>query len=55
MKRAIVKQRRTLGDGRRFVNVACPVCDHRHWMPTADTGCCPRKPGSFAIAGGAPR
>jgi hypothetical protein len=52
VKRAIVKQRRELADGRRLVNVVCPVCDHRHWMAKADTGCCPRKPGRFAIAGG---
>jgi hypothetical protein len=51
MNRAIVKQRRTLGDGRPFVNIVCPVCDHRHWLPaTDDTGQCPRKPGSFTIA-----
>ena len=52
MKRAVVKQRRQLADGRRLVNVVCPACDGRHWMAQADTGCCPRKPGRFAIAGG---
>jgi hypothetical protein len=51
MKHAIVTQRRTLGDGRRLVNVLCPVCDGRHWMPAADTAQCPSKPGRFAIAG----
>ena len=50
MKSAIVRQRRTLGDGRRFVNVVCPVCDRRHWLPATDTGRCPRKPGRFTIA-----
>jgi hypothetical protein len=49
VKRAIVKQRRTLGDGRRLVNVFCPVCDGRHWMPVSESAQCPRKPGSFAI------
>jgi hypothetical protein len=51
VKHAIVKQRRTLGDGRRLVNVLCPICDGRHWMPAEDTAQCPRKPGRFAIAG----
>lgn len=50
MKRATVRQRRTLVDGRRLVNVACPVCEHRHWLPDTGTGRCPRKSGSFAIA-----
>ena len=50
MKSGIVRQRRTLGDGRRFVNVVCPVCDRRHWLPATDTGRCPRKPGRFTIA-----
>jgi hypothetical protein len=50
MKRAIIKHRRQLAYGRRLVNIVCPVCDHRHWMPDTDTGRCPRKPGIFAIA-----
>jgi hypothetical protein len=50
VKRAVIKQRRTLGDGRRLVTIVCPVCDGRHWLPTADTGRCPRKPGIFTIA-----
>lgn len=53
MKRAPVRQRRTLADGRRLLCVACPVCDGRHWLPVAEFGTCPRKPGRapFAIAG----
>ncbi|EUA04655.1 hypothetical protein I547_3083 [Mycobacterium kansasii 824] len=47
---ATIRQRRTLADGRRLINVVCPVCDGRHWIPTADTvGRCPRKPGSFVV------
>lgn len=50
MNRAAVRARRTLADGRRLVNIVCPVCDGRHWLPAADTvGRCPRKPGSFTI------
>jgi hypothetical protein len=49
VKRAIVRQRRTLADGRRLLLVVCPVCDHRHWVPLANTARCPRKPGVFTI------
>ena len=49
MKRAIIRQRRTLADGRRLVCIVCPICDHRHWTPDADTGTCPRRPGPFTI------
>lgn len=38
--------------GRRLVNVVCPVCDHRHWLPDAATGRCSRQPGGFTIATG---
>jgi hypothetical protein len=50
MKHAVVRQRRGTADGRQFVNVVCPVCDHRHWLQAAETGSCPRKPGIFTIA-----
>lgn len=51
MKRALIRQRRTLADGRRLVNVVCPLCDGRHWLP-ADTTThhCPRRPGTFTLA-----
>lgn len=39
MTRAIIRRRRTLADGRRLVNVVCPVCDGRHWI-SADAGGC---------------
>ncbi len=50
MKRAVIRQRRTLADGRRLVQVACPICGVRHWLP-ADTTThqCPRRPGVFAL------
>jgi hypothetical protein len=35
MRPAIVKQRRQLADGRRLVNVVCPACEGRHWLPAA--------------------
>jgi hypothetical protein len=50
VKRASVRQRRTLQDGHRVINVVCPICDHRHWLPDAVTGRCPRRPGAFTIA-----
>lgn len=50
MKRAIVRQRRRLAEGRHLLQVVCPVCDGRHWLPAADTiAACPRRPGTFAI------
>jgi len=50
VKRAVVRQRRTLGDGRRLVQIVCPICGGRHWIPAStDTGDCPRRPGRFAI------
>lgn len=54
MKTATVKQRRTAPDGRRMVNVNCPACGHRHWLPeTVDPVRCPLKLGkpAFVIGG----
>jgi hypothetical protein len=54
MKTATIKQRRTHRDGRRLVNVLCPACQHRHWMPeTTEPVRCPLKIGKqpFTIAG----
>lgn len=53
MKRAQVQQRRTLGDGRRLVNMVCPHCDGRHWMAARPMGQCPRRGGAFQIVGAA--
>ena len=50
MKAAIVNQRRTLADGRRFLQIVCPCCDHRHWLPEAANGYCFRRNSTFAIA-----
>ena len=51
MKRAVIRQRRTLADGRRLVQVVCPVCDGRHWVPAdSTTSDCPRRPGTFTLA-----
>ena len=53
MKTAIVKARRQLADGRRLVNVVCPLCDGCHWLPaTTETASCPRRPGGFALPKG---
>lgn len=53
LKRAKIHTRRTLADGRRMIQVVCPVCDHRHWMRDADTGhCILGWPGKFIIGGG---
>lgn len=49
MKRAKVIHRRTLADGRMMVNVACPVCDRRHWLPRTEVGHCPRRCRRFTI------
>jgi hypothetical protein len=46
---AVVRARRRLADGHLLVQVACPHCSHRHWVPEAATGFCPRKPGTFTI------
>lgn len=51
MKRAAIRQRRTLADGRKFVCVVCPICQHRHWVPAdTSTSDCPRRPGTFTLA-----
>lgn len=51
MKRATIRQRRTLADGRRLINVVCPVCDGRHWLPANTTESdCPRRSGVFTVA-----
>jgi hypothetical protein len=42
VKRATVRGRRTDPTGRRLVNVVCPVCDGRHWLPADPSGQCPR-------------
>ena len=50
MKHAVIRQRRTLADGRRLVNIVCPVCDGRHWLPAETTKAeCPRRPGAFTL------
>lgn len=51
MKRATVRQRRTLADGRRLLQIVCPICDGRHWVPAdTTTSDCPRRPGTFTLA-----
>jgi len=50
-RRALIRQRRTLADGRRLVNVVCPICDGRHWLPARPRGRCRRRRGTFTIAG----
>jgi hypothetical protein len=50
MRRAQVRQRRTLNDGTRIYSVVCPFCNERHWTrgPVAE---CPVRPGhQFEIA-----
>jgi hypothetical protein len=54
MKTATVKQRRTAPDGSRMVNVCCPACGHRHWLPeTVGPVRCPLKHSkpAFVIGG----
>jgi hypothetical protein len=50
MKTATVRARRRLADGRKLIQVVCPVCSHRHWMQEAATGWCSRRNSTFAIA-----
>jgi uncharacterized OB-fold protein len=50
MKRATVRGRRRLADGRRLIQVVCPWCGHRHWLPEAVTGFCSRRQCAFGIA-----
>lgn len=50
MKRATIRARRRLADGRRLINVVCPICGGRHWLPDTDPiAACPRRPGEFTI------
>jgi hypothetical protein len=46
---AVIRGRRRLADGRRLVNVVCPRCEHRHWLPDTATGYCPRRHTAFTI------
>jgi hypothetical protein len=50
MRAATVKQRRRLADGHLLVQVACPHCEHRHWLPEAATGFCTRRNSTFSVA-----
>jgi hypothetical protein len=50
MKAATVKQRRRLVDGHRLIQVVCPHCEHRHWLPEAATGWCSRRNSTFTVA-----
>jgi hypothetical protein len=43
LKRAVIRARRRLADGRRLIQIVCPHCEHRHWLPEAVTGFCPRR------------
>ncbi|VEG42726.1 Uncharacterised protein [Mycolicibacterium flavescens] len=52
MKRTVIRARRTLADGRRLLQVVCPYCDHRHWLPDAVTGFCNRRNYTFTIPTG---
>ena len=50
MKKAtVIRARRTLADGRRLLQVVCPLCEHRHWLPETSTGVCPRRRTAFTI------
>jgi hypothetical protein len=50
MKKAtVIRARRTLADGRRLLQVVCPICEHRHWLPETSTGVCPRRRTAFTI------
>ena len=50
MKPARIRHRRTLADGRKLLNIVCPLCDRQHWIRDASVGDCPRRPGRFTIA-----
>jgi hypothetical protein len=43
VKRAVIRARRRLADGRRLIQVVCPHCEHRHWLAESATGFCPRR------------
>jgi hypothetical protein len=49
MKRASIRARRRLADGHRLIQVVCPRCDHRHWMPEAAAGFCSRHHATFTV------
>jgi hypothetical protein len=49
MKIAQIRQRRTLADGTRMVNIVCPFCEHHHWIRDGVSATCLRKPGRFSI------
>ncbi len=51
VKRAAVRGRRTDPAGQTLVNIVCPQCGGRHWLPADNTGRCPRRGGSFTIVG----
>ena len=50
MKAAVIRARRRLADGRRMLQVVCPLCEHRHWMPEAPVGFGGRRQAGFPIA-----
>lgn len=52
MKRAAIRARRTLADGRRLIQVVCPYCQHRHWQPDAVTGYWGRSNANFSVLRG---
>jgi hypothetical protein len=49
MKAATIKRRRRLADGRKFIQICCPYCQRRHWLPESATGSCPRRNSDFSI------
>jgi hypothetical protein len=50
MKAATVRARRRLADGRRLIQIVCPHCEHRHWLPESPNGWCSRRNSAFTIA-----
>jgi hypothetical protein len=50
MKAATVRARRRLADGRKLIQVVCPLCSHRHWTQEAATGFCSRRNSTFTVA-----
>jgi hypothetical protein len=49
VKRAVIRARRRLADGRRLVQVVCPVCEHRHWLREDQDGFCSRRDTTFEL------